>query len=236
VTPTITRTPTQTTTPTTTITPTITNTPSVTPTITPTPNYVYVFKTCERVIKGISFSEVIQTLPVGFSITVGQTFKDSNGTCWTFKGVFETSYVTSDANTSPFTWSGNYFDGLNPTIFASCEACLTPPPPPPKVISTSSIFVNCGAGEQQDHLDWFITLDSVVSQNVNYTLRVEYYKPSTGQYSLVSVSGTILQGTNSDVESCAINGGGIRIGTGLQVVSTCVLFIGGSINVGNFGC
>jgi hypothetical protein len=236
ITPTMTPTPTKTMTPTPTITPTITLTPSVTPTITPTPNYVYVFKTCEKIIKGVSFSEVIQTLPAGFTITVGQTFKDNNGTCWGYKGQYETSYVTSDVNTSSFTYSGNYFDGLTPTIFASCEACLTPPPPPPKVISTSSIFVNCGAGEQQDHLDWFITLDSVVSQNVNYTLRVEYYKPSTGQYSLVSVSGTILQGTNSDVESCAINGGGIRIGTGLQVVSTCVLFIGGSINVGNFGC
>jgi hypothetical protein len=232
----MTPTPTKTMTPTPTITPTITLTPSVTPTITPTPNYVYVFKTCEKIIKGVSFSEVIQTLPAGFTITVGQTFKDNNGTCWGYKGQYETSYVTSDVNTSSFTYSGNYFDGLTPTIFASCEACLTPPPPPPKVISTSSIFVNCGAGDQQDHLDWFITLDSVVSQNVNYTLRVVYYKPSTGQYTTTTVSGTIQQGTNSDVESCAINGGGIRIGTGLQVVSTCVLFIGGSINVGNFGC
>jgi hypothetical protein len=229
-------TPTRTQTPTPTITPTITITPSITPTITPTPNFVYVFKTCERVNKGISFSEVIQTLPVGFSITVGQTFKDSNGKCWSYKGVFDTSYVTSDANTSSFTWSGNYFDGLNPTIYASCDACLTPPPPPPKVISTSSIFVNCVAGDEQDHLDWFITLDSVVSQNVNYTLRVVYYKPSTGQYTTTTVSGTIQQGTNSDVESCAINGGGIRIGTGLQVVSTCVLSIGGGINAGNFAC
>ena len=141
VTPTITNTPTQTTTPTTTITPTITNTPSVTPTITPTPNYVYVFKTCERVIKGISFSEVIQTLPVGFSITVGQTFKDSNGICWTFKGVFDTSYVTSDVNTSPFTWSGNYFVGLTPTIYSNCEVCLTPPPPPPPPPPGIELFV-----------------------------------------------------------------------------------------------
>ena len=236
ITPTMTPTPTKTMTPTPTITPTVTLTPSVTPTITPTPNYVYVFKTCEKVIKGVSFSEVIQTSPVSFTITVGQTFKDSNGTCWSYKGQYETSYVTSDVNTSSFTYSGNYFDGLTPTIFASCEACLTPPPPPPKVISASSIIANCGAGDEQDHLDWFITLDSVVSQNVNYTLRVAYYKPLSGQYSTIAVSGTILQGTNSDVESCAINGGGLFIGTGYQVISTCVLFISGSINVGNFGC
>lgn len=236
VTPTNTPTPTKTMTPTPTITPTITITPSITPTITPTPNYVYVFKTCEKVIKGVSFSEVIQTSPVSYTITVGQTFKDSNGTCWSYKGQFDTSYVTSDANTSPFTYSGNYFDGLTPTIFASCEDCLTPPPPPPNVISARSLFVNCGAGEQQDHLDWFITLDSVVSQNVNYTLRVVYYQPSIGQYFTISVSGTILQGTDSDIESCSINGGGLRIGNGFQVVSTCVLFIDGSINVGNFGC
>jgi hypothetical protein len=195
-----------------------------------------VFKTCERVNKGISFSEVIQTLPVGFSITVGQTFKDSNGTCWTYKGVFDTSYVTIDANTSSFTWSGNYFDGLNPTIFASCDSCLTPPPPPPIVTSVYSITSSCGAGTQNDYLDWFIDLDKIVNQDVAYTLSVRYYQPSSGQYSTTSVGGTIRQGTSSDVSSCSINGGGTFLGAGYVVVSTCVLFIGGSINVGNFAC
>jgi hypothetical protein len=123
------------------MTPTITITPSITPTITPTPNYVYVFKTCEKIIKGVSFSEVIQTSPVLFSIIVGQTFKDSNGTCWIYKGQFDTSYVTSDVNTSSFTYSGNYFDGLTPTIFASCEVCLTPPPPPPPPPPGIELFV-----------------------------------------------------------------------------------------------
>jgi hypothetical protein len=209
----------------------------VTPTITPTPNYVYVFKTCERVIKGISFSEVIQTLPVEFSITVGQTFKDSNGICWTYKGVFDTSYVTNDANTSPFTWSGNYFDGLVPTtIYDSCEICLTPPPPPPKVTSVYSITTSCGAGTLNDYLDWFIDLDKIVNQDVTYTLSVRYYQPSSGEYFTTTVGGTIRQGTSSDVSSCFINGGGRFLGDGYVVVSTCVLFIGGSINVGNFGC
>jgi hypothetical protein len=232
VTPTITTTPTKTPTPTVTITPTITNTPSVTPTITPTPSFVYVFKTCEKIIKGILFSEVIQTLPVGFSITVGQTFKDSNGTCWRYKGVFDTSYVTSDVNTSPFTWTGNYFDGLNPTIFTSCEACLTPEPTTPEIVSVSSTFAPCGAGTQNDYLEWAIILNSNVSQNVDYSLFIEYYEPSSGQYFSTDVSGTILQGTNSDLSSCSINGGGLFIGSGYSVVRTCVTSIGGGINIG----
>ena len=233
-TPTQTPTPTRTLTPTPTMTPTVTNTPSITPTITPTPNYVYVFKTCEKIIKGVSFSEVIQTLPVGFIITIGQTFKDSYGTCWRYKGQYDTSYVTSDVNTSSFTYSGNYFDGLTPTIFASCEACLTPPPPPANVIAARATVTNCEGGEQQDYLNWFITLDTIAPQDINYVLRIEYYKLSTGEYFLINVNGTILQGTSTDVGSCAQ--GGIFIGTGYFVVSTCVLSIGGSVNSQNFKC
>lgn len=227
-------TPTRTLTPTPTMTPTVTNTPSITPTITPTPNYVYVFKTCEKVIKGVSFSEVIQTSPVLFSIIVGQTFKDSNGTCWRYKGQYETSYVTSDVNTSSFTYSGNYFDGLTPTIFASCEDCLTPPPPPANVIAARSTVRNCEAGEQQDFLEWFITLDTIAPQDINYVLRIVYYNLSSGEYFTIIVNGTILQGTSTDVRACAQ--GGIFIGTGYFVVSTCVLTIGGSVNSENFKC
>lgn len=227
-------TPTRTLTPTPTMTPTTTITPSITPTITPTPNYVYVFKTCEKIIKGVSFSEVIQTLPVGFIITIGQTFKDSYGTCWRYKGQYETSYVTSDVNTSSFTYSGNYFDGLTPTIFASCEDCLTPPPPPANVIAARATVTNCEGGEQQDYLDWFITLDTIAPQDINYVLRIEYYNLSSGEYFTIRVDGTILQGTSTDVRSCAQ--GGIFIGTGYFVVSTCVLAIGGSVNAENFKC
>jgi len=234
ITPTKTPTPTQTPTITPTITPTVTNTPSITPTMTPTPNYVYVFKTCEKIIKGVSFSEVIQTLPVGFIITIGQTFKDSYGTCWRYKGQYDTSYVTSDVNTSSFTYSGNYFDGLTPTIFASCEACLTPPPPPANVIAARATVTNCEGGEQQDYLDWFITLDTIAPQDINYVLRIVYYNLSSGEYFTIRVDGTILQGTSTDVRSCAQ--GGIFIGTGYFVVSTCVLTIGGSVNSENFKC
>ena len=233
VTPTITTTPTKTPTPTVTITPTITNTPSVTPTITPTPNYVYVFKTCEKVIKGVSFSEVIQTSPVTFAITVGQTFKDSYGTCWSYKGRFDTSYVTTDVNTSSFTWTGNYFDGLVPTtIYDSCEICLTPEPTTPDIVSVSSTLAPCGAGTQNDYLEWAIILNSNVSQNVDYSLFIEYYSPQSGQYFSTDVSGTILQGTNYDVSSCSLNGGGLFIGPGYSVVRTCVTSIGGGINIG----
>jgi hypothetical protein len=231
-TPTSTPTPTVTSTPT----PTVTNTPSITPTITPTPNYVYVFKTCEKVIKGTLFSEVIQTQPVGFIINVGETFKDDYGTCWRYKGQFDTSYVTSDVSTSSFTYSGNYFDGLVPTIYSNCDVCLTPEPEPPTVTAANSGFGPCAGGTLDDYLEWAINLDQIVPQDVTYELSIEYYQPASGQYFTVQVTGTILQGTDSDLSACAVNGGGLFIGAGYAVVSTCVVLIGGGINVGNYGC
>jgi hypothetical protein len=142
--------------------------------------------------------------------------------------------VTSDVNTSSFTYSGNYFDGITPIIYSNCEDCLTPPPPPANVIAARATVTNCEGGEEQDYLNWFITLDTIAPQDINYVLRIEYYKLSTGEYFLISVNGTILQGTSTDVGSCAQ--GGIFIGTGYFVVSTCVLTIGGSVNSQNFKC
>jgi hypothetical protein len=81
-------------------------------------------------------------------------------------------------------------------------------------------------------LEWAIILNSNVSQNVDYSLFIEYYEPSSGQYFSTDVSGTILQGTNSDLSSCSINGGGLFIGSGYSVVRTCVTSIGGGINIG----
>jgi hypothetical protein len=118
------------------------------------------------------------------------------------------------------------------TIYDSCEICLTPKPTPIEVVSVSSTFAPCGAGTQNDYLEWAILLNSNVSENVNYSLFIEYYSPSSGQYFSTDVSGIILQGTNSDVSSCSLNGGGLFIGPGYSVVRTCVSAIGGGINVG----
>jgi hypothetical protein len=98
------------------------------------------------------------------------------------------------------------------------------------------VFATCGAGEEKDYLDWFINLDSNVSQDVSYVLSIRYYKPSSGEYFSTTVDGTIPQGTSSGVSSCSINGGGRYVGPGYFVVSTCVLSIGGGINAGNFAC
>jgi hypothetical protein len=214
-TPTQTPTPTKTSTPTPTITPTTTITPSMTPTITPTSNFVYVFKTCEKVIKGVSFSEVIQTSPVLFSITVGQTFKDSNGTCWRYKGRFDTSYVTSDVNTSSFTYSGNYFDGLTPTIFASCEVCLTPPPPPPPPPPGIELFVR--------------------------TKYINTAPPGNLQYSINSGNNNAIGSVSTTSCEYQFTITGLQLGDSVDFSNTSTFSIAGSGSVcpdgpGGFGC
>lgn len=116
-------------TPTPTVTPTITPTPSVTPTLTPTPSstpqtLVYVFASCTLNAQGGAQTTIVQTSPVGFAITPGQTFRDNASNCWTYVGSFTNyypEYVTILVN-----FSGNYFN-LTPTVYANCLQCQTAP-------------------------------------------------------------------------------------------------------------
>ena len=116
-------------TPTPTVTPTITPSPSVTPTLTPTPTstpqtLVYVFASCALNAQGGNQTTIVQTSPVGFAITPGQSFKDSAGNCWSYVGSFTNyypEYITILVN-----FSGNYFN-LTPTVYANCLQCTTAP-------------------------------------------------------------------------------------------------------------
>jgi hypothetical protein len=124
VTPTPTTTTTQTPTPTTTTTQTPTKTPTQTPTMTPTPNYVYVYQTCPE--QEITPTEVIQTIPTQITLVVGQTFKDSNGICWTYVGQFNTTYIPTIGYLS-ISYSGDYFATAFTTIYPDCETCISTP-------------------------------------------------------------------------------------------------------------
>ena len=116
-------------TPTPTNTATITPTPTKTPTMTPTPSstplsLVYVFASCALNPQGGNQTTIVQTSPVGFAITPGQTFQDNTGNCWTYVGSFTSyypEYITILVN-----YSGNYFN-LTPTVYANCLQCQTAP-------------------------------------------------------------------------------------------------------------
>jgi hypothetical protein len=122
--PTIGTTPPPTPTPTRTTTPTVTPTPSITPSPSGTPNFLYVYRSCNRIGVGRTIIEVIQTQPVSFSIAVNETFKDNDANCWYFVGQFNTSYIPRD-KVSPINYGGNYFTGVPSQTYSNCETCAT---------------------------------------------------------------------------------------------------------------
>jgi hypothetical protein len=133
VTPTQTVTPSQTSTlgttppptPTQSQTPTATNTPTPSITASPsaTPNFLYVYESCTLIGSGRgSIIQVIQTQPVSFTIEVNEVFKDTQGNCWFFVGIFDSSYI-APVRINPITFSGNYFVGSPSVIYTNCLTC-----------------------------------------------------------------------------------------------------------------
>ena len=126
-TPTVTKSPgaSQTPTPRVTATPTKTQTPtpSVTKTPTPTPNYVYVYRSCS-IVSGGKYTEIIQTTQVPFATTVGNSFRDVIGNCWSYMGRFTSPYIPNLAVVIPVTFTGNYFASAPAISYSSCSACV----------------------------------------------------------------------------------------------------------------
>jgi hypothetical protein len=116
-------------TPTPSVTAQVTPTPTYTPTKTPTPSItpeplVYVFASCTLNNQGGNQTTIIQTQPVGFNISIGQSFKDTTGACWTYVGSFTSyspEYITISIN-----FLGNYFN-FTPTVYSNCLSCQTAP-------------------------------------------------------------------------------------------------------------
>jgi hypothetical protein len=124
---TATRTPTQTKTP--------TPTPTQTKTPTPTPNYVYVYRSCS-IVSGGKYTEIIQTTQVPFATTVGNSFRDGIGKCWSYMGRFTSPYIPNLAVVIPVTFTGNYFTSAPTISYGSCSACQGPTPSPsPSAVS-----------------------------------------------------------------------------------------------------
>ncbi len=121
-------------TPTPSITPTNTPTPSITPTATVTPSATfesltlyYIFETCTLNDNGDPDAVFAQSVPVNFPISVGQTFKDSEGQCWKYLGSFTSFFPTGTSNF--VTYSTNYFN-ITPVVYANCELCIGGQPTP----------------------------------------------------------------------------------------------------------
>lgn len=125
-TPDATPTPTPTQTPTNTATPT--NTRTQTPTPSPTPKYVYVIQSCDVIEPKISprLTQVIQTLPLSFEISIDKSFKDLNGICWRYVGRFEYNYI-APPNVDVINYTGDYFETAFTTVYSDCTTCIETP-------------------------------------------------------------------------------------------------------------
>jgi hypothetical protein len=110
------------------VTPTVTSTNTPTPTMTktptPTPGYVYVYQTCTG--QNVIPTQVVQTVQSPITSVVGDTFKDSNGTCWSYLGQFGSNYIVTIGYT-PLTYTGDYFASAFPTVYANCQTCISTP-------------------------------------------------------------------------------------------------------------
>jgi hypothetical protein len=130
VTPSQTPTTTPTNTPTNSMTPTNTPTNTMTPTNTatpsPTPNYVYVYQSCTPISPNVLLTQVVQTVPSPITSVVGTTFKDFDGTCWTYVGQYPVSYIVPPSYIS-VTYSGDYFTSCFPDVYTDCLTCQTAP-------------------------------------------------------------------------------------------------------------
>jgi hypothetical protein len=172
------------------MTPTPSITSSQTPTITPSPSYFYVYRTCEPNTPSGNFTEVIQNVPIGLTIQVNESFKDDDGTCWFFKGVFSTNYIPP-TGVIPIYFNGNYFAPIIPTtVYNSCTACLE---------SCTGITINLEFVMNSNGLGPIpIFMPPVVSSSIpNYNWAIEIYDGSFPSYSylpqsLVTSNGVVV--------------------------------------------
>jgi hypothetical protein len=238
-----TETPSQT--PTQTQTATNTPTPSITKSPTPTPVWVYVYESCEQVEYGTitSFLQVIQTLPVDFTVIVGETFKDFEGNCWVYNGRFESDYIAPPTMT-PITFQGNYFEDASSTIYADCTECLTPVVTSGQTITAiGGNMESCVGGTIDDYMGAYVLLDSPVTMDTTIQVTV-YYQYAN---SFISCDSTLSNNnsvtfevfipfgqSNGLVDACTA---GSYFSTGAIICGACANSSDNpSINFGIYGC
>jgi hypothetical protein len=198
-------------TPTPSITPTNTPTPSITPTATVTPSATiesatvyYIFETCSLNDFGNPATVLSQTVPVTFAISVGQTFKDTEGECWKYLGSF-TSYYPSGI-TNFVTYSTNYFN-FSPVVYANCELCVGGQPTPVNCVKYGVELFRvgrpdgCGTYDAEESRVTVTLYDStgsvVVNATTNVTVVFDLLETNCLGNSTISLPVVIPQGQSS---------------------------------------
>ena len=215
-TPTMTQTPTETA--------TNTPTPSETPTMTPSPIYVYVAQSCSTISGNII--TVIQTLPLTFTVTINETFKDGSGNCWIYLGRYDSNYI-APKNTTPITFTGDYFSSAPTTTYSDCTSCQTVQP---SIITSVGGFTQpCYGGTIDDFMGASVYLDSNVSVDTLVNVTVYYQNGNSGTqcFNPVYLNSTasfyvlVQAGTNSG-QSDVCNGQGQYFPQGAIICGSCV--------------
>jgi hypothetical protein len=103
-----------------------------------TVSLVYVYESCNSISPNTQPTHVIQTEPIPIVfvsnplsipqiLQPGNSFKDNNGNCWYYVGVFDSTY-TPPQFVDVINVQGNYFNSVNTTFYLNCNECNTPPP------------------------------------------------------------------------------------------------------------
>jgi hypothetical protein len=98
----------------------------MTPTPSTTPNYVYVYQSCSPISPNLVPTQIIQSEKVTFATDAGAIFKDNSLICWTYLGRFLSTYIAPPTVTV-ITYTGNYFNSVQTTLYSTCESCQTLP-------------------------------------------------------------------------------------------------------------
>jgi hypothetical protein len=98
---------------------------------------VYVYESCEPISPLTEPTHIIQTqqvpglfiqnpLSAPQTLQIGNSFKDGEGNCWYYVGVFDSTY-TPPNSVNVINVQGNYFNGFSTTLYLNCLDCNTPP-------------------------------------------------------------------------------------------------------------
>jgi hypothetical protein len=168
-----TQTPTQTSTQT--QTPTNTPTQTTTPTPSTTPNYVYVYQSCNPISPNVLPTQVIQSERLGINTKLGISFRDTQNNCWSYVGVFESTYIAPQTVTT-ITYTGNYFNGTSTKVYATCDDCLKQH----TITGVGAYMQPCVGGTINDFMGASVSLDSPVDVDTNIQVLVSFQYGNTG--------------------------------------------------------
>jgi hypothetical protein len=155
-----------------------------------------VYESCSPISPNLLPTQMIQTEKALVVTKAGIIFKDSFNVCWTYKGVFESTYIPP-TTVLPVTYSGNYFDGSPSTIYPTCEECQT------IIQSDNTNYYYYGLKSCNSNIDTVIPGYSTTSDALSgvfiFDTNTCYYIVDTG------ASGTVPLGSNLDLLTPALS-------------------------------